>query len=177
MTEQVFVARERELTQLQTFLDRALAGQGQVCFVTGEAGAGKTALVTEFARRAQDAHSDLLVAVGQGDAQTGAGDPYLPFREVLALLTGDVETGPAQGAITQENAGRLQAFLRVSGQALVEYGPDLIDIFVPGAALASRVGSRLAQRVGWMDRLEALVQHRADAPAGQDTGPSSRPAW
>ncbi len=51
MTEQVFVARERELTQLNMFLDRALAGHGQTCFVTGEAGAGKTALVTEFAPR------------------------------------------------------------------------------------------------------------------------------
>ncbi|MFQ5595803.1 MAG: ATP-binding protein, partial [Anaerolineae bacterium] len=76
MTEQVFVARERELAQLHTFLGRALAGQGQVVFVTGEAGAGKSALVTEFAGRAQDAHRDLIVAVGQGDAQTGAGDPY-----------------------------------------------------------------------------------------------------
>ena len=41
MSEQVFVARERELAQLQSFLDQALAGHGQVCFVTGEAGAGK----------------------------------------------------------------------------------------------------------------------------------------
>ncbi|MFQ5792775.1 MAG: ATP-binding protein, partial [Acidobacteriota bacterium] len=81
MTEQVFVARERELAQLQTFLDRALAGQGQVCFVTGEAGAGKTALVTEFARRAQERHEDLLVAIGDCNAQTGIGDPSLPFRE------------------------------------------------------------------------------------------------
>ena len=39
MYEQKFVARERELEQLNTFLDRALSGQGQVCFVTGEAGA------------------------------------------------------------------------------------------------------------------------------------------
>ena len=39
MLEQVFVARERELAQLNTFLDHALSGQGQVCFVTGEAGA------------------------------------------------------------------------------------------------------------------------------------------
>ncbi|RMD62722.1 ATP-binding protein, partial [Candidatus Parcubacteria bacterium] len=52
----VFVARESELSQLQAFLNRALAGHGQVCFLTGEAGAGKTALVTEFARRAQAQH-------------------------------------------------------------------------------------------------------------------------
>ncbi|MFQ5855111.1 MAG: ATP-binding protein [Anaerolineae bacterium] len=114
-----FVARERELAQLQAFLDKTLAGQGQVCFVTGEAGAGKTALVTDtsatlstrFARRAQAQHDDLLVAVGDCNAQTGIGDPYLPFREVLGLLTGDVERELAQGAITEENAGRLRNFL------------------------------------------------------------------
>ncbi|MBS1253064.1 MAG: hypothetical protein MAG451_02109 [Anaerolineales bacterium] len=37
MSEQVFVARNRELAQLQTFLDHAGAGQGQVRFVTSEA--------------------------------------------------------------------------------------------------------------------------------------------
>lgn len=93
MVAQVFVARERELTQLQTFLDRALAGHGQVCFVTGEAGAGKTALVTEFARRAQDAHANLVVAIGDCNAQTGIGlfelnfrdERYLPFEGAGAI--------------------------------------------------------------------------------------------
>ena len=64
---------------IDTFLDRALAGHGQVCFVTGEAGAGKTALVTEFARHAQDTHEDLLVAIGDCNAQTGIGAPYMPL--------------------------------------------------------------------------------------------------
>jgi tetratricopeptide (TPR) repeat protein len=171
MTEQVFVARERELAQLHAFVDRALAGHGQVCFVTGEAGAGKTALVTEFARRAQAQHADLLVAVGQGDAQTGAGDPYLPFREVLGQLTGDVEAKLAQGTITQENASRLRGFLRISGQALLEYGPDLIDIFVPGAGLATRAGTFLAGKAGWLDRLESLTNRKTATLA--DTGPSA----
>ncbi|MFQ5595200.1 MAG: AAA family ATPase, partial [Anaerolineae bacterium] len=155
-----FVARERELAQLQSFLDRVLAGQSQVCFVTGEAGSGKTALATEFAGRAQNAHPDLIVAVGQCDAQTGVGDPYLPFREVLGLLTGDVEAKLAQGAITQEDAGRLRSFLRVSGRVLVDFGPDLVDIFVPGAALATRAGAFLAERVGWLDQLDKLTARR-----------------
>ncbi|MFQ5341849.1 MAG: AAA family ATPase, partial [Anaerolineae bacterium] len=138
-----------------------LAGHGQVCFVTGEAGAGKTALVTEFARRAQDAHDDLIVAVGECNAQTGIGDPYLPFREVLAMLTGDVEGRLAQGAATQENAGRLQNFLRVSGQVLVDLGPDLIDIVVPGVGVATRAGALLAGKVGWLDRLHELSERQA----------------
>ena len=106
----VFVARERELAQLDGFLDKALAGQGQVVFVTGDAGQGKTALIQEFARRAQAAHPDLVVASGNGNAHTGIGDPYLPFREVLGLLTGDVEARWAAGAISREQARRLVAY-------------------------------------------------------------------
>jgi predicted ATPase len=143
--------------QLDGFLDRALAGQGQVCFVIGEAGSGKTSLVTEFARRAQDQHQDLIVAVGQADAETGVGDPYLPFREVLGLLTGDVEAKLSQGAITQENASRLRRILALSGEALVECGADLIGVFVPGAALAMRAGMFVAGKAGWLENLKQLA--------------------
>ena len=132
MVEQAFVARERELARLGSFLDRTLDGQGQVCFVIGNAGSGKTALVTEFARRAQEAHADLLVTAGTCNAQTGIGDPYLPFRELLGLLTGDVEGKLARGAISQENAARLRRLLALSGEVLVECGADLIGVFVPG---------------------------------------------
>jgi len=162
MAEQVFVARERELSQLQTFLDRALAGQGQVCFVTGEAGSGKTALVTQFARRVQDAHPDLLVAIGNCNAQTGLGDPYLPFREVLGLLTGDVEAKLAQQAITEENASRLRAFLIRSGQVLIEVGPDLVGALVPGSKLIALVGKAVAEKAGWTDELERLVRRKQE---------------
>lgn len=171
MTERhIFVARERELEQLNEFLNTALAGQGQVAFVTGEAGSGKTALVTEFARRAEEAHVDLIVAIGNCNAQTGIGDPYLPFREVLGLLTGDVEAKLAQGVITQKNAGRLRDFLRVSGQALVELGPDLIDIFVPGAGLVAKAGAFAAEQVGWLEKLEQLVPRRRESVAQSGAG-------
>ena len=169
MEKQIFVARERELAQLDGFLKQALASQGLVCFVTGEAGSGKTTLVTEFARRAQEQHKTLAVAVGQSDAQTGAGDANLPFREILGQLTGDVEAKLAQGAITEENAGRLRRLLVLSGQALVEVGPDLIGIFVPGAGLAARVGAFAAEKVGWLDKLDRLVGKRQE---GAGTGSS-----
>ena len=170
MERAAFVARERELEQLDGFLQRALAAQGLVCFVTGEAGSGKTTLVAEFARRAQEQHQDLVVAVGQSDAQTGVGDAYLPFREVLSQLTGDVEAELARGAITPENAGRLRGLLRLSGQALVEVGPDLVGIFVPGAGLAMRVGGFVAEKVGWLEKLEQLTQRQREGEAPADSG-------
>jgi hypothetical protein len=54
--------------------------------ITGEAGAGKSALVTEFIHRAASIQTDLLISVGSCDAQTGPLDPYLPFREALTSL-------------------------------------------------------------------------------------------
>jgi adenylate cyclase len=170
LTDSAFVAREQELAQLDRFLDRALAGQGAVCFVAGEAGSGKTALAGAFARRAQERHQDLLVAVGQSDAETGAGDPYLPFREVLGLLTGDVEADVERGTITAENANRLRNVLSLSIRALVEVGPDLIGIFVPGAGLAMQLGAFAAEKVGWLEKLERRIKRSEEGQAPSSTG-------
>ncbi|TEU18704.1 MAG: hypothetical protein E3J21_05315 [Anaerolineales bacterium] len=160
----VFVARERELAQLDGYLNTALAGQGRVVFITGDAGQGKTALVQGFARRAQAAHPDLVVASGNCNAHTGIGDPYLPFREILGLLTGDVEGRWAARAISQEQARRLWHTFPLAVQALVETGPDLIDLFVPGAALVKRTVAFAPGGADWLTRLEELAQRKRAAP-------------
>jgi predicted ATPase/DNA-binding SARP family transcriptional activator len=167
-----FVARERELARLNEFLGITLTGQGQVVFLTGEAGSGKTALAREFARRAQQIHAELVVANGNCDALTGFSDPYLPFREVLSLLTGDIEARWAAGMISSENASRLWNLMPLSVPALVDLSPDLIGSFVPGPALLSRAvafapgsstlpaaGGARGGKAGWLARLEQLVAH------------------
>lgn len=159
-----FVARERELTQLDELMAKARAGQGRVIFVIGEAGSGKTRLGEEFARRAQEQYPDLIVAGGQGNAYGGMGDPYLPFREILALLTGDIEARWAAGTISQEHARRLYALLPETVRALVHMGPDLIDIFISGSALATRAAAAPAG-AGWLTSLQQLVSRQAIGPA------------
>lgn len=158
-----FVARKSEIFQIHRFLNQSIAGHGTVCFIAGEAGAGKTALISEFARRAQDKYKDLVVAVGQCDAQTGVGDPYLPFREMLGQLTGDVEKSLAQGITNPENADRIRKLLVLSGQALIDVGPDLIGIFIPLAGLITRLGTFAAEHAGLLDKLEKL----AESPHGE----------
>jgi len=168
MADQVFVGREGELAQLWQFLDGTLGSHGQICFVTGEAGSGKTALVTEFARRAQERHGDLVVAVGQCDAHIGIGDPYLPFREVLCQLTGDVDAKLTRGAITKENASRLRKLVTVSGQILVEVAPELVNLFVPGGKILGELGKAVVKKTGWMDRLEELAEQPKPGGPGLD---------
>src|SRR5262249_2495240 len=48
--DSVLVGRETELAQLHGWLEKALAGERQVVFVTGEPGIGKTTLLDAFLR-------------------------------------------------------------------------------------------------------------------------------
>ena len=162
----VFVARENELKQLDRFLDLATSGQGRVAFVTGEAGSGKTALLQAFAWRAEQAHPDLVVAGGNCSAYTGIGDPYLPFREILELLTGDIEAKGAAGTITQETARRLWLMLPAAMQALVDIGPDLIDTFLPRAPLRERARMYAPGSADWQTRLTELLERKPPSSFG-----------
>ena len=137
-----------------------MSGRGQVAFVAGEAGTGKSALLQEFARRAQADNSTLVVAAGNCNAYTGTGDPYLPFREILEQLVGAPEVKLAQGVITTENAQRLQALLARSLQVLVETAPDLINAFIPGAALTGKIAQAVLKKTGVLEKLEDITGHK-----------------
>jgi predicted ATPase len=171
--EPIFVGREKELQQLGDRLDLMIEGQGQVCFITAEAGFGKTSLATEFARRAQQRHEDLLVVIGDCNAHTGISDPYLPFRELLSMLMGDTDERVAQGMTTEENAGRLEGFLGVSKRILADVGPDLIDIFLPGIGLATRASAMVVGDKKERRRRSDSFAGSAAAMAMADSGVSS----
>jgi predicted ATPase len=154
----LFVACQRELAQLQAHLDQVLTGHSRVVFITGEAGRGKTSLLAEFARQAQRSRSDLIVAAGACSAPGGLGDPYLPFRDVLALLTGDLESRLATGAVEPEQARRLWAFLPQTVKAIVEHGPTLLNTLVSGPALLKRVTPYAEGQPDWLGQLQGVLE-------------------
>ena len=154
----VFVARERELDRLAGSLDRALAGESQIIFIMGEAGQGKTALLGEFARRAQQAHASVLIASGSCNAYSGVGDPYLPFRDILDMLCGNLEAKWTAGMLTPDHARRLWAALPHTLHALIDEGPDLLEVFVSGAALLRRADA--VPETDSADRLRELIDHQ-----------------
>src|SRR6185436_13284751 len=120
-----FVAREQELAELADALATAHSGAGQILFVIGGAGRGKTWLVQEFVRQAQAADGKLLVVSGSCNAHTGSGDPYLPFREALTMLSGDVEARWAGGLISTEHSRQVWEAMPLTLPALVAHAPDL----------------------------------------------------
>ncbi|HSU15346.1 ATP-binding protein [Longimicrobium sp.] len=163
MSQPKFVGRDAEMERLGALWRDAAAGRARVCFVTGEAGAGKSSLLHSFAAAAQRADARMVVASANCDAQTGQSDPYLPFLTLLEQLTGDPEAGGVQSAATGENARRLRSLVGLSMRTLLEHAPDLVGTFVPGAGLLVKAGKYAADQAGLLSRLEEKVTSRGGA--------------
>ncbi|MFL5335981.1 MAG: ATP-binding protein, partial [Geminicoccaceae bacterium] len=96
------VGRKAELARLGLLLDDAAAGRPAVGLLAGDAGIGKTRVLTELAARATE--RGFLVMCGQCVDLGGGGLPYLPFVDALgAVLAAD---GPAAETLRQGVAER-----------------------------------------------------------------------
>ena len=160
--EEHFVGRQDELERMASHLERMLAGQGQVVFVTGEAGIGKTALMREFSRRAQAENANLLVVSGNCNAFTGLGDPYLPFCEILDGLTGNVEAAWRAGVVSHAQALKLWETLPYSAHHIAESASDLLDTFISGEAVLKRLTQFAGEWEAWMDSFSTLVKQKKE---------------
>ena len=166
----LFVARQRELAQLMALLEQTmLDGNPRAMMIAGEAGQGKTSLLRAYAQQAEVLYPELLVVSGSCNAYTGIGDPYLPFRQILGHLTGDVELDWAAGVLSTGRARRLWRAFGLVIPILIRYGPDLVETLIPGEALLNRAQLWQAQNGGgsskWWELLLQVVARRAQTPA------------
>lgn len=96
-----FVGREPELRELRRGLDEALAGSGQLFFLVGEPGIGKTRLAEQIARLAARAGAQAL----WGRCFEGGGaPPYWPWIQVLRAGRpehADAVGGPAAAGLRE----------------------------------------------------------------------------
>jgi len=93
------VGRDSELTRLLGLLDDAAAGRPAHALIGGDAGVGKTRLVSELAARAAD--RGFVVLSGRC-AELGDSIPYLPLADALR----EGSTGPAAGPLADALAAR-----------------------------------------------------------------------
>jgi DNA-binding CsgD family transcriptional regulator len=144
------VAREEQVAGFRRSLARAAAGEPGVLLVGGDAGVGKTRLVTHLAATAEQAGGRVVVAhcVDLGEI----GIPYLPFTEALGHLQ-----RPA-GATTADDVASCVAELVAERPALAR----LLDPAGPRATQDDPHAERLPLLDGVASALTAAG--RADAP-------------
>ena len=102
-SEKPLVGRGAELARLTTAVESARAGSPTAVLLSGDAGVGKTRLLTELCRRARD--SGATVLVGHCVDLGAVGLPYLPFAEALRQLADLAgEDGPLAEAVRDRPA-------------------------------------------------------------------------
>jgi DNA-binding winged helix-turn-helix (wHTH) protein/predicted ATPase len=79
------VGRDAELVQLSQWFEKALRGERQIGFITGEPGIGKTTIVEAFLAQVSTSEP-FRVGRGQCIEHYGAGEAYLPVLEALGRL-------------------------------------------------------------------------------------------
>jgi predicted ATPase len=79
------VSREAELEQLHHCLEKAVNGERQLVFVTGEPGLGKTTVVDAFLAQLVG-ESNVWIARGQCVEHYGTGEAYMPFLAAFEQL-------------------------------------------------------------------------------------------
>src|SRR5580692_7474553 len=101
------VGRDLEANWLRESLHRALRGERQIVFVTGESGIGKTALVDSFQRQIVTETPHLRIARGQCVEGYGGKEPYFPILEALGQLC----RGPAGDSVVPIIASQAPTWL------------------------------------------------------------------
>ncbi len=84
----ILVGRDAELARLRGLLDEAASGRAVAALVSGDAGVGKSRLVTEVAALATE--RGFTVLTGQC-AEIGDSVPYLPFADALRTASPELE--------------------------------------------------------------------------------------
>jgi DNA-binding CsgD family transcriptional regulator len=89
VTSPVLIGRSAEVGRLRLALRAAAEGEGRSVLIAGEAGVGKTRLVTELA---DEASRDGVVVLIGGCVDLGEGAaPYAPFVEAIRRLVRDLD--------------------------------------------------------------------------------------
>ncbi|MHA2427403.1 MAG: ATP-binding protein, partial [Candidatus Hermodarchaeia archaeon] len=128
-----FVGREKELSDLEKILQEASEGKGRLALISGEAGIGKSRLVSELKKRAVSASFRCL----EGDCvYHEVSDPYLPFIGALSDITTPSFVETPQKYVTIDEAFLIDNSGNVMSHA-ARIGANLLDSDIVGSMLSA----------------------------------------
>jgi DNA-binding winged helix-turn-helix (wHTH) protein/tetratricopeptide (TPR) repeat protein len=96
------VGRGDALHVLREAWQRALSGERQIVFITGEPGIGKTALADEFQRQVAVSERSVRIAHGQCIEGYGSKEPYGPMLDALERLCRGPQAEPLVRILSAE---------------------------------------------------------------------------
>lgn len=119
LADPAFVARSKELSQVEEFLERTRSGRGGTMLVEGESGSGKSRLIVELAMQSRREGVYLL----RGQATTQVGD--VPYRVLDGIVDGVLTLSESTPEFARDMADKLGEFV----DPLVSSLPRLRPLF------------------------------------------------
>ena len=164
------VGRQAELTELERAWDAAAKGAGGVALVCGEAGIGKTRVVTELRLRAAASRARTATCAA---LDLGGTAPFSLWAELIRELLPTLPAPPADAAWPDDLAvlvAELPSHYGRSGIPVVAVAPDL---------QRTRLFEAVIALLGWAARDKPLLlvfedAHDADAPSLELAGYAAR---
>jgi adenylate cyclase len=104
---------------------------------------------------------------------TGIGDPYLPFRESLAMFYSDAESHVARGTSIHNHEERLWALAPHAIQTLFDHGPDLVDSLVSSPSIRNSAQAHFPDRQKWLAKLNKFLAQASALQGGADIKPKN----
>ncbi len=144
--EMPLVGREREMEELCTSLEKAIAGHGQVTLLIGEAGIGKTRTAEEFAVYARS--RNVRVLVGRCHEGEGA-PPFWPWVQIVRSYLAEHDP-----AIVRQALGPCAA-------TIAQVIPDVYE-YLPALPVPPPLESQAA-RFRFFDSFTAFLKREARA--------------
>jgi class 3 adenylate cyclase/tetratricopeptide (TPR) repeat protein len=145
-----FVGRDQELAALRGYLEQAKRGQGQVVFVSGEAGIGKSRLLLEFRRCILD---EVVTWLEGHCISYSKNVPYLPMIDILKSNFG-VQEADNDAAIIRKVDESTAEWVE-SARATVPYLKYLLNIDPGDPAVLTM--DPMERRAGIFAGLRALL--------------------
>ncbi len=150
MISPIFAGRDAELKKMLDAYDKAERGEFSMVMLTGESGSGKTALSHALTAQLASQDKHFIHATGFSNPHSGQGEPYLPFRHALIDLFAALENRAVALADTPPEQTEQVGTRIAKGvlNTLVACAPDLIENFVPGGKLLTKIGKHAANEFG-----------------------------
>jgi class 3 adenylate cyclase/tetratricopeptide (TPR) repeat protein len=145
-----FVGRTQELSVLKGYFEQAKRGRGQVVFITGEAGLGKSRLLHEFRRSVLD---EPLVWLEGHCISFGKRISYLPIADIIKRDFG-IEEGDHDDQIAAKVDAGTEGWDEPTRKT-VPYLKYLLNVDPGDEAVATM--DPMERRAGILDALRALL--------------------
>ncbi len=145
-----YTGRDEEQSMLRSYMDKAKRGQGQVVFISGEAGIGKSRTLLEFRRGVE---SEGVRWIEGQCISFGENIPYLPVVDILKR-TFNIDESDSDGDIAEKVGAGIEGWGE-GAKATAPYIKFLLNAELADEAVATM--DPMERRAGFFDAFRAVV--------------------